>query len=373
MRSLRTAAAPGAEQGVTTLELFFDLVFVYTITQMTTVVRASPGSHGYLKAAGFLVVTWWMYNGYGWLANNVAPTEWSTRWPMLVAMFGFLVMAVATPDAYASGAWPFAIAYLVVVLVHGAQFGRSALGGSARAILRVLPLNLAMVAGLVLAAFLAPHRHAWIGWAVAVAFIVVAAVRVRGTGFTLRAEHFAERHQLLIMIALGETVVATGAAAQGRLREAAVLSALLMAMVLLAALWWTYFGGDDARAARALAGAPEARRSELAFWGYSLGHLVHVAGLILVAAGLHDVIANPTLDLEARVASTLGLGTAVFLCAEALVRRLFGIGAVVPLLVASIACCVVAVIGSHLVALVEIELLAGILVAALVSEPTVSA
>src|SRR3954454_1792942 len=228
MRSLRTAAAPEAEQGVTTLELFFDLVFVYTITQITTVVRANPGGHGYLKAAGILVVTWWMYNGYGWLANNVAPTEWSTRWPMLVAMACFLVMAVATPDAYESGAWPFAIAYLVVVLVHGAQFGRSALGGSARAILRVLPLNLVMCAGLVLAAFLAPHRLAWIGWAVAVAFIVVATVRVRGTGFTVRAEHFAERHQLLIIVALGETVVATGAGAQNRLREAAVLSALLL-------------------------------------------------------------------------------------------------------------------------------------------------
>jgi low temperature requirement protein LtrA len=293
---------------------------------------------------------------------------------MLVARAGFLIMAVATPDAYrSSGAWPFAIAYLVVVLVHAAQFGRSALGGSARAILRVLPLNLLMVAGLVLAAFLAPHRLAWIGYATAVAVIVVAAVRVRGTGFALRAEHFAERHQLLILIALGETVVATGSGAQSRLREAPVLTALLMAMVLLAALWWTYFGGDDARAAAALVTTPDSRRSELAFWGYSLGHLVHVAGLVLVAAGLHDLVVNPTDHLEGQVAATLALGTAVFLCAEAFVRRLFGLGSAVPLLAAATACCVIAVIGSHLVALVEIELLAGIVGAALVGQPVTAA
>src|SRR6195952_530538 len=311
-RSLHAVAAPGAGEGVTTLELFFDLVFVYTITQVTSVVREDRP----LAALGILVLTWWMYDGYCWLANNVGPTTLGTRLPMLVAMTGFLVMAISTPDAYHSGAWPFAIAYVTVVLVHGLQFARSSLGFSAQAILQVLPLNLGIGAGLVLAAVLAPHDDAWIGWLAAVVALLVAVVRVRGKGFTVRAEHFAERHQLLIIIALGETVVATGAGAQGRLKTFTVLLATVLSLALLASLWWVYFGGDDQLGARALAGADDGTMSDLAFWGYGMAHLVHVIGLVLVAAGLHDVILAPTQHLHTRPAAALAAGTAVFLVAE---------------------------------------------------------
>jgi low temperature requirement protein LtrA len=364
-RSLRAVAAPAAAEGVTTLELFFDLVFVYTITQVTSVVRADR----LLPALGILVLTWWMYDGYCWLSNNVGPTTLETRLPMLVAMAGFLVMAIATPDAYHSGAWPFAIAFVTVVLVHGIQFARSSVGSSAQAILQVLPLNLAMALGLVLAAILAPHDDAWIGWLVAFAVLVVAVFRVRGKGFTVRAEHFAERHQLLIIIALGETVVATGAGAQGRLEHGPVLLAVLLSMVLLAALWWVYFGGADQRGAEALAGAPAARRSDLAFWGYSVGHLIHVLGLVLVAAGLHDVIIAPTYHLAVRPASSLACGAAIFLLAEAWFRRFLDIGSRSALVVGAAACVVVAAVGHHLEGVVELELLATLLIAVLVAQP----
>src|SRR4051794_27404065 len=283
-RSLRAVAAPDATEGVTTLELFFDLVFVFTITQVTSVVRTPAGVEGYLRALAILVVTWWMYDGYCWLSNNIGPKTLETRLPMLVAMAGFLVMAVATPDAFHDGAWPFAVAYVVVVVVHGVQFGRSSLGGSGQAIWRVMRLNLCIGGGLVLAAALASHGSAWFGWAAALAVIALEIVQVQGSGFTLRAEHFAERHQLLIIIALGETVVATGAGAQGRLRELAVLLAVLLSLVLLAGLWWVYFGGDDARGAEALAVAPPDRMTGDAFWAYSMLHFFHIVGLILVAA-----------------------------------------------------------------------------------------
>jgi low temperature requirement protein LtrA len=91
---------------VTTLELFFDLVFVFTITQLTDVVHGSDGASGYLHALAILSVTWWMYDGYAWLSNNVGPTDVSTRVPMLLGMAGFLVMAVATPQAFDDAAWP---------------------------------------------------------------------------------------------------------------------------------------------------------------------------------------------------------------------------------------------------------------------------
>ena len=365
-RSLRAVAAPGASDGVTTLELFFDLVFVYTVTQVTLLVRDDR----LLTALGVLIVTWWMYDGYCWLSNNIGPTTLSTRLPMLVAMAGFLVMAVATPHAYDADAWPFAIAYLAVVLVHGVQFARSSVGSSAQAILQVLPLNLGIGGALVLAAVLAPHEHAWVGWLVGVVVVIVAVLRVRGKGFTVRAEHFAERHQLLIIIALGETVVATGAGAQGRLEHAPVLTSVLLSLVLLAGLWWVYFGGDDERGAEQLAAATGEQMSHLAFWAYSMDHLIHVIGLVLVAAGLHDVIVAPAYDLTTRKAAALACGTAVFLLAQAFFRRVLGLGPRGPLVIGAAACVVVAAIGSHLESLVEVELLATVVVAVLVAEGT---
>jgi low temperature requirement protein LtrA len=364
-RSLHAVAAPSATEGVTTLELFFDLVFVYTITQVTAVVRADRVP----AALAILLLTWWMYDGYCWLSNNIGPTTLETRLPMLVAMAGFLVMAIATPDAYHSGAWPFAIAYVAVVVVHGVQFARSSVGSSAKAILQVLPLNLGMGAGLVLAAVLAPRDDAWIGWLVAVVVLVAAVVRVRGKGFTVRAEHFAERHQLLIIIALGETVVATGAGAQGRLRTGAVLLAVMLSLVLLATLWWVYFGGDDQRGAQALAGASAQGMPDLAFWGYSMAHLVHVIGLVLVAAGLHEVVLTPTLHLHGRPAAALAAGTAVFLLAEAWFRRILAIGPWSALVLGAAACVILAALGSHLEAVVELELLGTVVLAVLVAQP----
>jgi low temperature requirement protein LtrA len=365
-RSLRAVAAPGADEGVTTLELFFDLVFVFTITQVTSVVRGSDGIQGYLRALAILVVTWWMYDGYCWLSNNIGPTTLETRLPMLVAMAGFLVMAVATPDAFRAGAWPFAVSYVVVVVVHGVQFGRSSLGGSGQAIWRVMRLNLGIGVGLVLAAALAPHGLAWVGWGLSLAVIALEIAQVQGSGFTLRADHFAERHQLLIIIALGETVVATGAGAQGRLREVAVLLAVLLSLALLAALWWVYFGGDDARGAEALANAAPETMTREAFWAYSMLHFFHIVGLILVAAGLHQVVASPRGHLLVRSSVTLAAGTAVFLLAEAAFRRLLSLGSVRPLLVAAVVCALPGFLGPSVDGLVELGALGAVVVGALV-------
>ncbi|MEP6667050.1 MAG: low temperature requirement protein A [Nocardioidaceae bacterium] len=122
------AAQPG-DAPVTRLELFFDLVFVFAVTQLTDLVVESDGATGYLHAAAVLIVTWWMYDGYAWLANNVGPTTTSTRLPMLLAMTCFLVMAIAVPEVFGDTAWQFAIACLVVVVIHAISFTRSTLAG----------------------------------------------------------------------------------------------------------------------------------------------------------------------------------------------------------------------------------------------------
>jgi low temperature requirement protein LtrA len=162
MKRMR-ARAPEEHARVTMLELFFDLVFVFLVTQLTSLVLVSPGAAGYGRALLVLLVTWWMYDGYAWLANNVAPTTTSTRLPMLLAMAGFLVMAIAVPDAFGTARWAFAVGYLVVVLLHAVSFTRSSQGGSATAIRSILPTNVG-VALLLLVGAAVGARWGWVAW-----------------------------------------------------------------------------------------------------------------------------------------------------------------------------------------------------------------
>ena len=356
----KAVTAPGDDEPVTMLELYFDLVFVFSVTQLTTLVLTSHGATGYLHAAGVLLVTWWMYDGYAWLANNVSPTTTSTRLPMLLAMTGFLVMAIQVPDAFGEGALLFALAYLVVVLVHGASFARSSLGGSARAIVRILPVNLGVALLLVVAA-LVPEQLRWVCWVLAAVVLLASVATQRETGFTLRAEHFAERHRLLVIIALGETIIATGVSAQGELVHPAVLLAVLAAMALISSLWWVYFAvGDDERGVRALEQAPPERMTRLALWSYSISVLVLIAGLVLVAAGLHEVVHAPSHTLAVVRAVTFAVGSALACLGLLVYLRPLGLGPGTDAVVAAGAALLTALAGilvsgmAQLVALVAV-------------------
>jgi low temperature requirement protein LtrA len=146
---------------------------------------------------------------------------------------------------------------------------------------------------------------------------------------------------------------------------------MVMMMVLLGGLWWAYFGsGDDVAAGAALASRAEGEVPELAFWGYSMGHLVHIGGLVLLAAGLQEVMVSPRNHLSTRWALTLAVGVAIFLGAEALLRKVFRVGSWIVLAVAAVACAVVGAYGRHVSGLVELELLATVVVAALVAVPS---
>jgi low temperature requirement protein LtrA len=350
-RRTLTPAAPSTD--VTTLELFFDLVFVFTITQLAHVVHDSHDAEGYLRAGAILVVTWWMYDGYAWLSNNVGPTDVSTRVPMLMSMAGFLVMAVATPYAFSDeGDWAFGIANLFVVTIHAVQFLRSSVGDSAQAILRIAPTNFGS-ALLVLIAAAVPDGARDYLWAAACLVLVQSVIRRREAGFDLRAEHFAERHRLLVIIALGETVVATGSAAQGHIDEGAVLAALLLSVMLLALLWWVYFGGDDDRGAAVLDAADPAQRARLAMMAYALGHFLHIAGLILLATGLAEVVAHPSEAMSTRFAVTMSAGCATFLLAEALFVRTLDIGTGLLLAVAGVVAVPAALLGREISGVAE--------------------
>lgn len=358
---LRRAASPGADEPVTVLELFFDLVFAFIVTQVTSLVAES---HGYLQAAAILVITWWIYDGYAWLASNVSPTTASTIIPLLIAMTGFLVMASAVPDAFHEGAWAFAIGYVLVVAVHAFSFAHSSLGLSISALLRAVAVS-SLVAGLLVVAAALGDEWGWVCWLVGAGMIVGYLVFSRARGFSLRPAHFAERHRLLLIIALGETIIAIGAGASRRLGEWPVVLAVVLAMVLISALWWIFFVGDHhEQGERVLAETDPEARPERARWAYSVAHLVVISGLVFTAAGLHVVVHEPTHHLSLAESATLAGGVVAFLLGVVMFLRVLRVGSWVEPAVAAAVSAVTVLLGLYVGGLAQLGGLALVLIAA---------
>jgi low temperature requirement protein LtrA len=310
-------------------------------------------------------VIWWLYDGFAWLSNNVGPTTTSTRVPMLAGMAGFLVIAIAVPGAFAEDRWLFAAAYLVSGLVHGLSFLRSSLGESASAILAIAPINLGIVAGLFLAAALPDHWR-WLGWTLSALLPFVSMARRTEAGFTIRPAHFAERHRLMLIIALGESILAIGKSAQGHLREADFLAAVLLGMALIGLLWWVHFA-DDASLERVekVVERPEGMTGRTALLSFSLGYLVLVAGLILVAAGVHEAVHDPGRELTWRMALTMSAGAATYLLGNVFYLWRLGIGHRRWFVVTALLAVAVAPAGHVLTGTVQVAVLAVVLLVSL--------
>ncbi len=323
-RGRATAPALTESGGVTTLELFFDLVFVFAVTQLTGVVRHGHGPGDLARAGLTLLILWWMYDGFAWLTNNVSTATTGRRLFVLLGMAAFLVIALAVPESFGHDGVIFGAAYLALVLIHAGVFTLAQFGGSRRAIWAILPFNLGC-ALLVLVAGWFTGVADWILWSAGAAVLVTAMLRRAESGFELRPAHFAERHGLILIIALGESVVGIGVGAEGRLHEPAVVVSALLALALAAALWWLYFDRDDEEGARALAGLATEGRARRALFAYSLGVLVLVAGIVLAAAGLETAVAHPHGALGAWAAWTLACGVAVYLLGLGLFRQLLGL------------------------------------------------
>src|SRR6266567_4298487 len=245
---------------VSTLELFFDLVFVFAITQLTSIL-----SHDVSVAAGLRVllifgVLWWMYGGYVWLANARTPSRTTERLLMLAGMAGFLIMGLAIPEAFGRDGVALGIGYLIVVLIHGWLYQRVN-----RNIARVAPFNL-VAALLVITAGIVKGGASYGLWAAALAVQVLSplVLPVRGR-FAIQPSHFTERHGALVIIVFGESVVDIGIGAGGHAVTFSLALSAALGLALTAALWWTYFGaGDDERAERAMTLADPAARPALA-------------------------------------------------------------------------------------------------------------
>ena len=315
----------GQAERVSTLELFFDLVFVFTITQLTAVLSADPTPRGLLRVVLMLGVILWMYSGYVWMTNAVATDRAARRLLLLAGMAGYLVLALAIPRAFSEGDVAFGVAYLLIVAIHTGLYSRTGEARTVRALLRLAPLNL-VSALLVLAAVIADGVAAYLLWAAAFVLEWVTPMVTPTGGFRIAPAHFVERHGLVVIVALGESVVAIGIGAAHLPVDLALASVAVLGLLLAACLWWAYFGGDDLRAERALAAVPDDRRGWVAVQAFGYCHLLMLLGIIALAAGLKDAIGHAFEPLDLAHAWLLAGGVAVFLAGDILFRRTLGIG-----------------------------------------------
>jgi low temperature requirement protein LtrA len=314
---------PDRTARVSTLELFFDLVFVFTITQLTNVLASGGDVASVVQVIVMLLVIWWMYDGYAWLTNAIATDHLRHRLLLIGGMGGFLVISLAIPRAYQSDGLAFGLGYLAVVLLHASMFVRGTSPREVAAILRIAPFNLAAAALMLVGGAIGGDVQ-WALWAFTAALLWVTPQFTSVEGFVIAASHFVERHGLVIIVALGESIVVLGVGTEDLARDFDLMLVALLSLALSASLWWTYFSDEDA-IERALNAAPEERRPDLALKAFGYWHYGLLLGVVAFAAGLKKAIGDPFEPLDDLIAVELGVGVALFVACDVGFRRTLGL------------------------------------------------
>ena len=318
------AAPVEEEKRVTSLELFFDLVFVFAITQVTGYVSADATWLRLLEGLAILAVLWFAWSGYAWLGNSADAEEGFVRVMLLGAMGAMFIASLAVPHAFASDALTFGLAYFAVRVFHigtYAAFARTQhddelAGAVARLGSTILPAAMLLV---VAGAIDGPARTAcWI------AAIVVdyGGIIARGIeGWRINAAHFAERHGLVIIIALGESIVSLGVGAGKLPLSIGVIVAATLGLAVAAALWWAYFDVVALVGERRLRRAEPHEQALMARDSYTYIHLPMVAGIVVFAIGVKRALIELHQHLGYVPASALCGGVALYLLALSAFKR----------------------------------------------------
>ncbi len=313
-RTRRLTAVRREEERVTALELFFDLVFVLALTQCTALIAATPTWTGLVQALLVLAVLWWSWGGYAWLTSVVDPEEGAVRIAMFAAMAAFLVAALAVPHAFGDDALVFACAYGVVRVAHIWLFTIASRDDPGlRHSVTGLACSTAIGVALLVAASLTDGLLQGALWAIAIAFDVGVPFLFFAEGWKLMPSHFAERYGLIVIIALGESIVSIGVGAH-EIVDGGVIAASVLGVGLAAALWWLYFDVIVWLGERRLSQAmPGKEQNELARDSYSIIHFPLVAGIVLAAFGLKKTLEHVGDPLHSVPAAALVGGVAVYL------------------------------------------------------------
>jgi low temperature requirement protein LtrA len=313
-RRPRLSAALREEERVTPLELFFDLIFVLALTQCTALMSHHPSWSGLAQGLLVLGMLWWAWVGYAWLTSLIDPEEGAVRLVMFGAMAALLIVSLCVPEAFGDLALVFALAYGAVRVAHIGLFMLASPDDDAlRHSVLGLAASTAMAVTLLAVASLFDGLAQGALWALALLLDMGGPYIFGSRGWKLVPGHFAERHGLIVIIALGESIVAIGVGAAGALTFG-IGAAAVLGVALTAALWWAYFDIVAIVSGRRLVEAgPGQAQNEMARDSYSYLHLPMIAGIVLVALGLKKTIGHFDDQLDAVPAFALLGGISLYL------------------------------------------------------------
>jgi len=282
----------------TTLELFFDLVFVFALTQITALMADEPTGHGLLRGMLLIAVVWWCWVGYSWVSNVVKADEGLARVTMLAAMSSMFLLALAIPEAFVDlpgglpGPTVFAFAYLVLRAVHLALFWIISRDdpGLRRQVGRFAPTMVGGTALLLLAADTSGDAQLLL-WLAAVVADYGGTLAIGARGWRLNsARHFAERHGLIVIVALGESIVAIGVGVTHLPISWPILGAATLGLAVSGSLWWAYFDTAAILGENALVSVKGEHRVSMARTAFTYLHLPMMIGIVMLALGLKKVL-----------------------------------------------------------------------------------
>ena len=309
------------EHRVTPLELFFDLVFVFAFTQVTTLMSDDATWSGLGDGMLVLAALWWAWAGYAWLTNFVDPDEGAVRGAMLVAIIAMFVAALAVPDAFGDEGVLFGVAFLVVRLMHLALFAVAARGDREllAAVVRLTPPTL-IGGGLIIAAGFVDGGWKPALWLIALLIDYVGPLAGGVRGWRVDPPHFAERHALIMIIALGEAFIAMGVGASDSGITSGVVLTAVLGLIVATSMWLAYFDFFSIRAHQMLTERSGAERSAVARDVFSYLHLPLVTGIVLVALAMKKTLAHVGDPLETIPAFGLFFGSALYLLTYSAIR-----------------------------------------------------
>ena len=239
-------------------------------------------------------------------------------------MAGFLVMAPAVPQAFGRDGLAFGLAYLLVNVIHAALFTRAPDESSAQAIWRIAPFNMGTALLIAEAGLIAPAWN-WLMWVGVVAVLVVTPFLGKVSGFAIQPAHFVERHGLVLIIALGESIISIAVGAAGEPVTPSLVAAAVLTLALIAALWWSYFSQDEQLAEHALSSVSGGERARMALYAFGYAHLIMIAGVVLAAAGVKQLIGQLQAATPLTTSAMLATGIALYLLGDVMFRRSVGI------------------------------------------------
>jgi low temperature requirement protein LtrA len=302
---------------VSPLELFFDLVFVLAITQCTALMAKDPTWAGIGRGLVVLGLLWWSWVGYAWLTSVVDPDDGPVRFVVFAAMAALLVTSLCVPDAFGDLGMVFAIAYGAVRAAHIALFVLASRddAGLRHSVVGLAASTAVGVGILVVGALLDGDARTAV-WAAALLLDMGGPLVIDPSGWRLVPGHFAERHGLIVIVALGESIVAIGVGAEAGV-DGGVIAAAVLGIAVACALWWAYFDVSALAAGQRLAEEESVPlRNRLARDGFSYLHLPMVAAIVLIALGMKTTLAHVGDPLAWETATALVGGTALYLLAH---------------------------------------------------------